>query len=257
MKLDPLISVIVTTFNSAKTVGDTLESLLGQVDCKNFECIIIDGQSSDDTLLIINSYISRFKERGIWVKFLSEPDKGIYDAWNKGLKLASGHYISFLNSDDWYDIRVIERVVSIIGINPDVRVVAGILEMTSLEGKTLVTRNHKYVNFRSAYEMPLLFPALFVHKSLYEKSNGLDDSFRLSGDYNFVMTTYPLWKKSILFDNTVKIYMRRGGITSSVKHIRLGLIEDFKILLKYRPYSALIAILRKALIKFIIVLRKK
>lgn len=251
-----VISIIITSFNSSKTISVTLDSLLNQTSDK-FECVFVDGGSSDGTVDILKKYLLRFKNKGIRTKLVSEPDRGIYDAWNKGLKLASGEYIAFLNSDDWYDIGVIEKVAKIINESSDIRIVAGNLEMTSVEGKSLGTRKHKNVKFRSVYKMPLLFPALFVHNSLYEKSNGFDSSFRLSGDYNFVMATYTYWKNSILFDNDVKVYMRRGGITSSIKHIRIGLIEDIKILFKYRPYSALIAILGKTLVKSIIVLRNK
>tara|TARA_B110000977_G_C10966255_1_gene450526 strand:+ start:103 stop:858 length:756 start_codon:yes stop_codon:yes gene_type:complete len=251
-----MISIIITSFNSSETISTTLDSLLNQSSDK-FECVFVDGGSSDGTAEILKNYLLRFESRGIRTKLVSEPDNGIYDAWNKGLKLASGQFVAFLNSDDWYDIGVIEKVAKITSVSSDIRVVAGILMMTSIEGKSLGTRKHKYVKFKSVYQMPLLFPALFVHKSLYEKSNGFDNSFRLSGDYNFVMSTYPYWKNSILIDDDVKVFMRRGGITSSIKYIRIGLIEDFKILLKHRPYSALIAILGKALIKSIIVIRNK
>lgn len=251
-----LISVIVTSYNSSKTIVDTLDSLLEQSNIHGFECIIIDGQSVDGTLEIINRYLRLFEEKGIETKLLSESDRGIYDAWNKGLNLASGQYIAFLNSDDWYHREVIAEVLSSIKKRPDSLIVAGVLEMISTEGKRVETRKHNCVHLKSMYEMPLLFPALFVHMSLYEISGGFDDSFRLSGDYDFVMRTYDFWKEKIIYSENTRVYMRRGGITSSVKHMSVGLKEDFKVLIRERPFSAIFAILRKVLIKLLVVLRK-
>ena len=101
------ISVITATFNSGKTVRDTIESVLRQT-YKDIEYIIVDGQSKDDTLEIVRSYESQFGER---IRYVSEPDKGIYDAMNKGIAMATGDVVGILNSDDFYTSNnVLEQV---------------------------------------------------------------------------------------------------------------------------------------------------
>ena len=93
-----MISIITATYNSAETINDTIKSVLCQTN-KDFEYIIVDGGSTDETIDIVKSYESEFSGRLKWV---SEKDKGIYDAMNKGIKMASGDIIGILNSDDYY-----------------------------------------------------------------------------------------------------------------------------------------------------------
>src|ERR1043166_6204978 len=100
------ISIITVCYNSERYIKDAIDSVLHQT-YKDIEYIIVDGASKDKTVEIIKSYGNRI------TKFVSEPDKGIYDAMNKGLKMASGDYLGILNSDDFYiDNNVIENVVN-------------------------------------------------------------------------------------------------------------------------------------------------
>ena len=92
------ISIVTATFNSGGTVRDTLESVLGQTFC-DYEHLIIDGGSSDDTLDIVREYEPRYNGRLRWI---SERDRGIYDAMNKGIAMATGDVVGILNSDDFY-----------------------------------------------------------------------------------------------------------------------------------------------------------
>lgn len=101
MSTTPFFSIVTASYNSEKTISDTITSVLN-LDFKDFEYIIIDGNSSDNTLKIIQSFVPKFEAKGVPYKFISEKDKGIYDAWNKGIQLSSGEWISFLGSDDSY-----------------------------------------------------------------------------------------------------------------------------------------------------------
>ena len=102
------ITIITTTFNSGKTIRDTVESVFRQT-YKDIEYLIIDGASKDATLDIIKEYEPKFGGR---MRYISEPDRGIYDAMNKGLRMATGDVVGFLNSDDFYTSpAVLERVV--------------------------------------------------------------------------------------------------------------------------------------------------
>ena len=101
------ISVITATYNSGATVRDTMESVLRQT-YGDVEYIVIDGSSTDGTMDIVKEYEPRFQGR---MKWISEPDKGIYDAMNKGIAMATGDVVGLLNSDDFYTSdRVLERV---------------------------------------------------------------------------------------------------------------------------------------------------
>ena len=103
------ISIITATYNSEKTLRDTLDSILAQT-YPDIESIIVDGASKDGTIDIVREYEPRFGGRMHWI---SEPDKGIYDAMNKGIKMASGDVIGVLNSDDFYhDERVVEDIAN-------------------------------------------------------------------------------------------------------------------------------------------------
>ena len=101
MSTTPFFSIVTASYNSEKTISDTINSVLN-LDFQDFEYIIIDGNSSDDTLEIIQSAVHKFEAKGVSYKFISEKDKGIYDAWNKGIKISEGKWISFLGSDDSY-----------------------------------------------------------------------------------------------------------------------------------------------------------
>ena len=107
---DPLVSIITVTMNSARTVATTIESVLDQT-YKNIEYLIIDGDSTDDTVKIAESYSEKFAERGIAYRIISEPDNGIYDAMNKGIDRSTGDLVGIINSDDWYEVNAVERMV--------------------------------------------------------------------------------------------------------------------------------------------------
>ncbi len=104
-----LISIITPSFNSEKTIYTTIESILRQT-YSDIEYIIIDGNSTDRTVEIAESYRSALERRGIKYHIISEPDRGIYDAMNKGVHMANGELIGIINSDDWYEENALRRV---------------------------------------------------------------------------------------------------------------------------------------------------
>ena len=99
------ISVVTVAYNSEKTIANTIASILNQ-EAKaglSVEYLIIDGASTDNTVVVAESFRERLEEKGVDYKIISEPDKGIYDAMNKGVALATGDVVGILNSDDWYE----------------------------------------------------------------------------------------------------------------------------------------------------------
>ena len=108
--MNPLISIITVCFNSSKTIRQTIESVLNQT-YTNIEYILVDGKSTDNTVAIIEEYAPQFTAKGIVYRWVSEPDAGIYDAMNKGIKLATGEWIGIINSDDWYELDACENML--------------------------------------------------------------------------------------------------------------------------------------------------
>lgn len=174
------ISIITVCLNSQETIAKTIESVISQ-SCQNFEYIIIDGASTDNTLNIIKKYQEKYP-----IKLISEPDSGIYDAMNKGVKIANGKWILFLNSDDYlYDINV-------------VNIVSQALEKTNcdiLYGAT----EFRYDNF-NLIKQPSPLKAFwrrmpFCHQSCYTKRSLLlnspfNKSYKIAADYDFLIHHY-------------------------------------------------------------------
>ena len=145
------ISVITATWNSGKTIGDTLRSVLNQ-SFTNIEHIIKDGGSKDDTLAICNDYEKHFytnEDKGRTIRILSDKDKGIYDAMNQGIKAATGDVIGILNSDDFYTSDdVLARVAEEFANNPKLEAVYGDIHFVKDENQKKCTRNFSSSNLR-------------------------------------------------------------------------------------------------------------
>ncbi len=108
--MKPLVSITTATYNSEKTLARTIESVLNQTYAP-LEYLIVDGLSKDRTISIARDYEEQFKKRGISYTIISEADKGMYDAINKGIRRANGVLIGNINSDDWYEPDAVERIV--------------------------------------------------------------------------------------------------------------------------------------------------
>ena len=120
------ITIITANFNREKTLARTIESVLNQTH-NQVEYIIIDGKSSDSSLEIIESYREKFKEKGYEYKYISERDSGIYNAMNKGIRMATGDIIGIIGSDDWYELEALEKVNFEFEKNLNLKMTFGIL----------------------------------------------------------------------------------------------------------------------------------
>ena len=208
------ISIITPTFNSSKTINDTLASIQSQ-SYKNIEHIIIDGMSIDDTLEICR----RESPSSI---IISEPDNGIYDAMNKGINIASGDIIAILNSDDFYDNQfVIERVVESFNSNNSLDFIYGNLIYISSKDKNIKVREwvseSYYKNFFEDSKVPP-HPTLFLKKEIYKKVGLFNLQYKLASDYDFMFRLFKLYNFNSLHINSNLVMMRLGGATS--KNIR-------------------------------------
>lgn len=161
--MKPLVSIITVSYNSEKTIRDTIESVLNQT-YENIEYLIIDGKSKDRTLDIAESYKEQFAAKNYSYVILSEKDHGIYDAMNKGIALAKGEIIGIINSDDWYEPEAVERMIQTYIVNSfdmfyaDVRVIKG--------DKTFI----KHSRLRNpVFSRDWNHPTTFITKQVYQK----------------------------------------------------------------------------------------
>lgn len=170
---NPLISIITVTFNAASTIEQTILSVINQT-YPHIEYIIIDGGSTDGTIDIIKKYSDRIS---YWV---SEPDKGIYDAMNKGINLANGEWINFMNAGDtFYHSNIIEDIFAKKIYEYDI--IYGAVNMLSSTYNKIVWPKH---NISRSHPMPFNHQSVFVRTSLC-KQYPFDISYRYAADYNF------------------------------------------------------------------------
>ncbi len=200
------ISIITVCYNSEATIERTLKSVLGQ-DYDNIEYIVVDGVSKDNTLKILSEYAPKFEGRGIEFKVISEPDKGMYDAMNKGVALASGDIIGILNSDDWYEDDALSAVAEATGTKK-ADIYMGAINIHN--GNQLIVkhaRNRKYKTSRDFNH-----PAMFVTKACYADVGGYEIG-NVHDDYGWYLKAAKMGKDTVIIDRIITNYPT-GGIGS-------------------------------------------
>ena len=216
------ISIVTSTYNSEKTVRDTLGSIYNQ-SYKNVELIIIDGNSKDKTLEIVRHYEKLFQGR---LRYISEPDKGIYDAMNKGIRMATGDIIGILNSDDLYmDENVLIDIHDTFA-NNNVDAIYGNLIFVDEYDTNKVVRTWKGSQYLSGSFLKGWHPAhptFYVKREMYEKYGVFDISFDVSADFELMLRFIEKFKISNLYMDRTLVKMRMGGeSTGSIKKIITG-----------------------------------
>ena len=209
------ISLITVTYNSAKTLADTLESVLAQT-YENVEYLIVDGASKDATLDIIRSYEPRFGGRMRW---LSEPDGGIYDAMNKGIKLSTGDVVGLLNSDDFFaSAEVLEKVAAAFAADASLDGVYGDVRYVEPEDTSRTVRHYSSASFtrkKLVFGLMPAHPSFYARRVCFEKYGLYDTRYRISADYD--MFVRMIWNGNVHLQylpfNFVD--MRNGGTSSS------------------------------------------
>ena len=225
------ITIITATYNSEKTICECIESVNTQT-YKNIEHIIIDGASKDNTLQIIKNRCSRIS------KIISEPDNGIYDALNKGLLLATGNVIGFLNSDDFYaSDKTLEIIANILyndktdGFFGDLQYVShkNIYKVIRFWGSTPFERKSLSSGWMPAH------PTLYLRREVYKKHGNFDTSLKIAADYDFILRVFKDDSLNFEYLPHVIVKMRTGGISnSSLKNIILKSKEDLRVIKKHK-----------------------
>lgn len=225
------VSIITATYNSSSTISRCISSVNEQTYL-NIEHIIVDGASTDNTLEIIQNTPNRIAQ------IISEPDKGIYDALNKGIKLATGDIIGFLHSDDCFcSAKTLENIVSTFSNKnqkeyPDV--VYGDLVFTDKKNNSKVVRYWKSKSFepkllRQGWMPP--HPTLFMRHEVYEKHGSFNTNLKCAADYDYILRVFQDHTVIIEYLPEIITQMQIGGMsTGSTKSLINKKIEDYRVL---------------------------
>jgi glycosyltransferase involved in cell wall biosynthesis len=236
------ISIITVVWNNKETVKDAIDSVLNQT-YKNLEYIIIDGASTDGTIEIVQGYKDKI------TMFISEPDKGLYDAMNKGINLATGDIVGILNSDDFYiDDKVIQRVVREFEKKNVDSVYADLVFVKpgNLDKTVRYYDSSKFNPLKFSYGWMPAHPTFFVKKDVYKKYGVFRTDLKIAADFDILARFLFVHKISYSYMQEVLVKMRIGGVSTSFNSLWTINIEQlqacrdnnietniFKIFLKY------------------------
>ncbi|WP_430906522.1 glycosyltransferase family 2 protein [Maribacter sp. 2-571] len=218
MNKTPLVSIITVVFNGEKYLLQTIDSVKEQT-YPNLEYIIVDGGSTDRTLSIIKQnedFISR------WI---SEPDKGLYDAMNKGISMAKGEIVGMINSDDWYETNAVQLVVEEYRRNPEKKIFHGdrfdVLPNGSKRAKVFETSKFKFLYYGMTYN----HPSMFVHADIY-KTIKYNVSLRALSDYEFVLHNFLKHPEVFCYIEKCFVNYRLDGISGTM-NFKNAILEGY------------------------------
>lgn len=204
------ISVVTVVFNNHDTIESALRSVLEQ-SYPDVEYIVVDGGSTDGTVEIISRYRERIS------RFVSEPDKGIYDAMNKGIRLATGDAIGFLNSDDVYaNTGVLESVATMLA-RGDLDAVFGNAEFFKPDNPAKTVRRYDSGRFRPdrlAWGWMPAHPALFLRKRVFDHFGAFRPDYRIAGDFEFIARAFHGGTLKYRHVPDVFVRMSTGGVST-------------------------------------------
>lgn len=223
------ISIITVCYNSEKHIKSAIESVINQT-YKNIEYIIVDGASKDSTIEIVKSYGDKI------TKFVSEPDKGIYDAMNKGFKMATGDYLAVINSDDFYMSNdAIASVVHELELKKTDSLFADLIyvEENNTDKQVRYWKSNSFVknSFKKGWHPA--HPTFFVKNEIYKKYGYFDLSFKLAADFELMLRFLEKYQITSTYLAKPIIKMRLGGATNknfkNIFHQNIECYNAFKV----------------------------
>jgi glycosyltransferase involved in cell wall biosynthesis len=205
----PLFTVVTVVYNAVNTIDRAAESVWRQTE-RNFEYIVVDGGSSDGTVAKIQA---RSDQINYWI---SEPDSGIYNAWNKALARARGQWISFLGADDQYAPDALQQYAHAIDANPWAEFVSSRVQLMQGERPTrIIGKPWTWKSF--ARYMTVAHVGAQHKRSLFDEAGNFDEDYKICGDYEFLLRFRS--RLRALFINRVTAFMDSGGISASNAHL--------------------------------------
>lgn len=214
------VSIITVVYNGAQTIEQTILSVLGQT-YKNIEYIIIDGQSTDGTQNIVRKYMDSID------CFISEKDNGIYDAMNKGIRIATGEIIGIINSDDWYSENAVEQAIDYF-TQKEVDLVYGKVCFVEQNGEKKIAQQLPLEMLW--YRTVVYHPSVFIKKKIYEQFGFYNLKYKISSDYELLLRLYSHQVKFGYID-VVVAYFCLGGLSTTLQ--KESIEEHREISLKY------------------------
>ena len=228
----PLLSIVTVCLNSEQTIASTMQSVLDQ-NCLDYEYLVCDGGSKDNTLNIIRDYSKKFHDKGIHFAWSSKPDDGIYNAMNNGIAVAKGQVVGIINSDDSYERGAFLAVKGSCRRNPKAAVYYGFLRML-YKGRELSVVRYNFDTFlldlNSGVFSSCQHPSCFVQRWVYEKIGSFDTQFTIAADYDFLVRVA---KAGLHFEtvDAVLANFARGGVSDQMSdHTRFE--QRYRIWLK-------------------------
>lgn len=220
------VSIITVCYNRSATIEQSILSVIHQ-DYPDIEYIIIDGASTDGTNAIVEKYLNQV------AVFVSEPDRGMYDAINKGLEKASGDIVGLMHSDDvFFDNRVISKIVSAFKRNTNIEALYGNGIYVSNDDEQKIIRNriggeYDYKRIKKGW-LPL-HPTVYIKKNIIEKYGFYNLDFTIASDTEFLLRYLFKYRINISYLNQYVVKMRMGGMSTSYKRAFQVLYEDYRI----------------------------
>ena len=211
------VTIITVVYNAVNTIENTIQSVIDQT-YKNLEYIIVDGGSTDGTLKVIEKYRN-------WISvFISEPDKGIGDGFNKGISMATGEWIGMINADDWYADDAVENIMHNISAND--YVCCGNIRLVGCNG---TERDRKSKVSWLNFGMYIMHPSCFVRRSVYRHVGKYDIGLRIAMDFDMFLRI-KRFGYSIKYIDKVIAYMRTGGVSNDAVKMHC---EELKVMRRY------------------------
>lgn len=216
LEIKPILSIITVVFNGEKYLEQTINSVIAQ-NIPDLEYIIIDGGSTDGTIDIINKYSDYIS---YWI---SEPDSGIYEAINKGIKACSGKYVGIINSDDWYEPDVFSAVLETLK-SDQYDIVCGLLRLwednkvMGIQGNTSDFLIHGMISH----------PTCFVKQAVYKEIGLFDGNYKIAGDYDFMLRCL---RANLVFNFQEYIIanFRLSGISNQNANLRIKEFSNIQL----------------------------
>ena len=246
--MTPFFSIIIPSFNSAATIEAALKTVVKQT-FQELEVWVIDGGSNDSTLFIVKQFALSDHR----IKYLSESDKGIYDAMNKGVSHSSGEWLLFLGSDDsLYDENVLKDVFKVISNNRKTKFVYG--DVMTSEQKLQRYNNHDYERLM---ELCICHQSIFYHRSLF-KDRLYDLKYKLAADWDFNLKVFRKKNQPLYIERVISNFSLGGSSANWMNHpeyLQFFLLNKTATILRYRSLFFLVGLkvkrkLRAIKIKF-------
>lgn len=220
------VSIVTATYNSAATIEDTIKSVLSQ-SYEDWEHVIVDGGSEDGTVEIVERYREQYGGR---LSLSSEPDHGIYDAMNKGVRRAKGDIVGILNSDDFYTSEtVLERLAGEFVKDGGVDAVYGDIMYVDEKDTSRVVRYYSSAGFRR-WKMRFGFmpahPSFYCRRDLYERFGGFDPGFKVAADFENLLRIIYVGRVKARYLHINFVTMRLGGASTSGMASHRAILRD-------------------------------